>query len=423
MLDEDPDFILSNAEVKKLEEAQAAELQDADPVPAPAPAAIPEALQLPEIQPGTAASAGTAPASGQRKTEADHDMPDTPKDSDSKDAAAVPGEAEEPASSISPEPADDAETGANQAEEGAATSPQIQPAESGLVAGQTGADTAAESNATVGESDAGKAAKRSTRSPAGSSAVAAGEELQQAPQSSAPASSSSTARDASPSAGGSSPVKPAPATMSEVEKISAAIKRITSPTELPKKRRKATPTAAADHQHTQSKPASKASASVTRVTDPGTAPADLDSSLPAAQRLLNVVKAAALPAGAAETNKSKAAGGFARVWTSEDAIAASFALVRAEAAKKAASLLSAPVSVKAVKQDPVSPSRQHLQEGDFKQQGSPLLAMLETAKGCIAARSTPGLCKQLLHANISHSCDSALLACLLKSVSRQCVQH
>ena len=231
MLDDDPDFILSKAEVKKLEEAQAAELQDADPVPAQAMAAIPEASHPPDMQP--AAAAATAVASGLCRAE--HDMPDIVTRSDSK----------EPADLASPGPADDAKNVANRAEEPAANRPQLQQAvsgpavgqtdgvtaaEGGVTVGQTDAGTAAESSATVGQPDADKAAKRSTTSLAGSSAAAAGDELHQAPQSSAPAAapafSSSTAHEASTSAGGRSPVKPAPAVMSEEEKISAAIKRI-----------------------------------------------------------------------------------------------------------------------------------------------------------------------------------------------------
>lgn len=57
--DDDPDFVLSKADTKKIEAAQAEELQDLDPVPTAVPAGRLEDQQLPDKQQAAPASALT----------------------------------------------------------------------------------------------------------------------------------------------------------------------------------------------------------------------------------------------------------------------------------------------------------------------------------------------------------------------------
>lgn len=433
--DDGPDFVLTKAEAKKIEEAQAAELQDPDPIPAAsAPAATGKNVQLTDVE-----QAATATVQEQA---ADQTMIEAADDSD---------HVQQPAPDNSGSEAVQA-TAASGENKGASTSthsgPSDSPHERDVSASAPAQDRTEAATATVDVA----AADDSTAKAAADSTPALSAKLEQESYVTAgsPAPSSQAAPDGSVVAGLSNATRPEKASSDEVlaatsspagtgllskaaQAVTDTIRRITSPKQPPKKRRRSPPAAAAaTPQHPQSLPSvtvakipaarlpsvpakDASSASIKSAGPPRTLSAAAPGSVPQdpvattalsrpasvrgspskgpgeTHRQAIVVQEADKAVHAASLETAEPVGLPTEAATAAANLAAAFPKARLIlAASQPAPWASASSTMDAIRS---KDGRRQKEKQNMQQPGSPLLAMLETAKESIVARSASGQCK------------------------------
>ena len=447
--------MLTKAEAKKIEEAQAAELQDPDPIPAAsAPAATETQVPPSDVQQAATASVQEAYGADQPMIEAaddsDHMQQPAPDNSGSEAVQATAASGKDRGASTSTHSGPNASPHASDA---SASAPAQDRAEAVTATADVAAVTATADVAAADDSTA----KATANSAAASSAKLEQESYVTA---GSPALSSQAVPDGSITARLINATRPEKASSDEVlaatsspagagllskaaQAVTDTIRRITSPKQPPKKRRRSPPAAAAaaaTPRHPRSMPATTVArflaTRIPSVPAKGASAASVESagpqgtlsaaapgsdaqdpvvtaalSQPASVRgspskgavethsQATVIKETDKVVHAASSETAEPVGLTTEAATAAANLAAAFPKARLIlAASQPAPWASASSTMDAIRS---KDGRQQKEKQNMQQPGSPLLAMLETAKESIVARSASGQCKCLVKTKYS----------------------